>query len=400
MLAAPTLLLDLFNAYYKARKNKRNTINQLEFEINYESNLIQLHNDIVNRVYSISPSICFIVNKPVKREIFAAHFRDRVVHHLLFNYINPSFENQFIEDSYSCRKGKGTHYGISRLYDSIKECSQNYKENCYVLKLDIQSYFMSINKTILQQQLTTTITNANTIQPAIKDLSYYLIDTILASNPTKNCTIKGKRSDWNGLPKSKSLFFAKPNCGLAIGNLTSQLFSNIYLHNFDTFIKKEHNIKYYGRYVDDFYILAPSILYLKKIITVCKNYLKTQLGLQLHPKKIFLQHFSKGVNFLGATLKPHRKYVSNRAKINFKSCVHSYILFLQNTAPTHSNLLQIRAALNSYLGILRHYRTYNIRYNTLLKDRNNLLFKYGYVVALNNGAMIYKLHSFLVHKTL
>jgi retron-type reverse transcriptase len=91
-----TLLLDLFNAYYKARKNKRNTINQLEFEINCESNLIQLHDDILNRTYSISPSIAFIINKPVKREIFAAHFRDRVMHHLLFNYINPSFKNQFI----------------------------------------------------------------------------------------------------------------------------------------------------------------------------------------------------------------------------------------------------------------------------------------------------------------
>ena len=388
----PTLLLDLFTAYYCARKNKRNTINQLEFEINYESNLIQLHDDILNRTYSICPSIAFIINKPVKREIFAASFRDRVVHHLLFNYINSTFENQFIKDSYSCRKGKGTHYGISRLYDSIKKCSKDYKEDCYVLKLDIQGYFMNINKTILQQKLIATLTTASTIKPAIKDLSHYLIDTILANDATQNCIIKGKISDWNDLPKSKSLFFSKANCGLPIGNLTSQLFSNIYLHSFDTFIKEDNNIKYYGRYVDDFYILSPNILYLKKIITVCKNYLKTQLGLQLHPKKIFLQHFSKGVNFLGATLKPHRKYVSNRAKINFKLCVKNWKLFLQNNTPHYADLVQIRASINSYLGIMRHYRTYNIRYNTLIKDRNNLLFQYGYIEAFKKGAMTYKLY--------
>jgi hypothetical protein len=125
---------------------------------------------------------------------------------------------------------------------------------------------------------------------------------------------------------------------------------------------------------------------------VCKNYLKTQLGLQLHPKKIFLQHFSKGVNFLGATLKPHRKYVSNRAKINFKLCVKNWKLFLQNNTPHYADLVQIRASINSYLGIMRHYRTYNIRYNTLIKDRNNLLFQYGYIEAFKKGAMTYKLY--------
>jgi len=393
MTKETNLLIDLFIAYYRARKNKRNTSSQLEFEINYEANLIQLHTDIVNRVYTISPSSCFMVHKPVKREIFAASFRDRVVHHLLFNYINPTFENQFIKDSYSCRKGKGTHYGIDRLYKGIKKCSQAYKKDCYVLKLDIQSYFMSIDKNILQQKLTHTINNAKNIQPLVKELSNYLIDTILTSDATKNCTIKGKRSDWKDLPKSKSLFFAKPNCGLPIGNLTSQLFSNIYLHSFDTFIKKEKKVHYYGRYVDDFYILSSNASYLKELIAISKNYLKSKLGLVLHPKKIFLQHFSKGVNFLGATLKPYRKYVYNRTKINFTKCVNNWKQFLRNTVPTHSDLAQIRATINSYLGIMRHYSTYNIRYDTLIKDRNSALFKYGYIEALKKGAMTYKLYK-------
>jgi len=147
---------------------------------------------------------------------------------------------------------------------------------------------------------------------------------------------------------------------LPIGNLTSQLFSNIYLHSFDTFIKNENKIKYYSRYVDDFYILSNNASDLKEYIIIYKENLENELGLQLHPKKIILQHFSKGVNFLGATLKPHRKYVSNRAKINFKLRVKNWKLFSQNNTPHYADLVQIRASINSYLGIMRHYRAYNI----------------------------------------
>jgi retron-type reverse transcriptase len=109
------LLCNLFQAYYDARKNKRNTINALAFEIDYESRLFRLYEDIVNRRYRIGPIICFIVNRPVKREIFAADFRDRVVHHLLYNYLSPLFERRFLPDSYACRAGKGTHTASSGL---------------------------------------------------------------------------------------------------------------------------------------------------------------------------------------------------------------------------------------------------------------------------------------------
>jgi RNA-directed DNA polymerase len=388
-----SLLHNLFIAYYQARKNKRNTINQLEFEINYESNLIQLYDDIINRTYTIKPSISFVVNKPVKREIFAANFRDRVVHHLLFNYINPTFENQFIADSYSCRKGKGTHYGIQRLNQSIKECSQNYTQDCFVLKLDIQSYFMTIDKTILEQKLISVIDNAATIPPEIKKISSYLIATILADNPTKNCIIKGNKSNWYGLPKSKSLFGASLNCGLPIGNLTSQLFSNIYLHSFDCFMKKENNLSYYGRYVDDFYVVHSNAFFLKEIMASSKLYLKEKLGLTLHPNKIFLQHYTKGVNYLGATIKPFRMYVSNRTKNNFKHCIRKWELFLQSTIPTPTDLHKMRAAFNSYLGIMKHYCTYTIRFELLIKNRNKYFYNYGYIESVKHKKMLYCLYK-------
>jgi hypothetical protein len=253
---------------------------------------------------------------------------------------------------------------------------------------------MSIDKNILHKRLINTIAATSSIQEDIKELSTYLINTILADNPTKNAIVKGKKADWKSLPASKSLFSSKPNCGLPIGNLTSQLFSNIYLHIFDFFIKKECAIQYYGRYVDDFFIVHNNPFYLKELIETIKKFLKDTLGLILHPKKIFLQHYSKGVNFVGATLKPHRIYVSNRAKLNFKKCIATWKVFLESTIPSLLDLQKIRASINSYLGVMKHYRTYTIVYTVLLKDRNNTLFQYGYVEAIKQTSIIYKIYSF------
>ena len=151
------LLCDLFQAYYNARRNKRNTVNVLKFELDYEVKLFKLYQEIKSRTYELSRSICFIVFKPVQREIFAADFRDRIVHHLIYNYINPFFERIFINDSYSCRINKGTSYGIKRLDYFIRSCSRNYTQDCYILKLDIKGYFMSMDRSILYEKIEKTI---------------------------------------------------------------------------------------------------------------------------------------------------------------------------------------------------------------------------------------------------
>jgi len=147
------LLIDLFRAYYDARRNKRSTVNVLAFEIDYERKLFGLYQEIKSGKYKISPSICFISFKPVQREIFAADFRDRIIHHLIYNYISPIFERLFINDSYSCRLGKGTSYGIKRLDHFIRSCSRNYFQDCYILKLDIKGYFMAMDRSILYQKV-------------------------------------------------------------------------------------------------------------------------------------------------------------------------------------------------------------------------------------------------------
>lgn len=386
------LLYDLFLAYYDARKNKRNTKSALDFEQGYEHKLFELYEDIKNRQYKIKPSICFINYSPVQREIFAAHFRDRIVHHLVYNYISPIFERVFINDSYSCRRGKGTSYGIKRIDKFIRSCSNNYKTDCYILRLDIKGYFMAINKTLLfdktmQVLETFRYRNVKNMQGEIIkwnncfcfDTVYYLLKEIIFNDPTLNFIRKGSIDNWNGLPPSKSLFYSNPDCGLPIGNLTSQLFSNIYLNDFDHWILNTLTCKYYGRYVDDFVIVHNNKEYLKYLISMINEYLKQNCSLELHPRKIYLQHFSKGVKFLGAVIKPHRIYLSNRTKGNFYNAISYQNKVISNNAPIPINLLAFQSSINSYLGIMKHYKSYNLRKKITLKKINSKWWDYFYL---------------------
>jgi len=379
------LLIDIFNAYYDARKNKRNTLNALNFEMDYEHNLFQLYEEIISGKYKIKPSICFINFSPVQREIFAADFRDRVVHHLIYNYISPIFEKTFINDSYSCRKGKGTHYGIKRIDKFIRSCSENYHKDCYILKLDIRGYFMSINRKLLYRTVYNTLlkygNNLETQSHMSLNFDLLLIldlmKQIIFNDPTNNCLIKGKKIDWDGLPKTKSLFYANADCGLPIGNLTSQLFGNVYMNEFDHFVKKELDIKYYGRYVDDFVIVHRDKNYLKMLVPIIRNYLYENLTIELHPKKIYLQHFSKGVQFLGVIIKPYRIYVSKRTKGNFYEMIHKW-----NNIINKKNCLskeekhKFLCSVNSYLGIMKHYKTGNLRSKIIFEKTDKRFWEY------------------------
>lgn len=381
----------LFTAYYDARKTKRNSISQLLFEIDYEEKLLELYDDIITGRYKVGRSIAFIVEEPVKREIFAANFRDRVVHHLLYQLINPLLECQFINDSYSCRKGRGTYYGVLRAYESLKEVTNNLTSEAYILKLDIQGYFMNINKDLLYDKLIQMISEKDFYDKVSNDmicnkieisginyqLLLKLLRTIIYNSPEMNCIIKGNLSDWRGLPNSKSLFKSKKGCGLPIGNLTSQLFSNVYLNSFDHYLKEELGVKYYGRYVDDFYIFHRSKNYLKYIMRESRDYLLKE-GLELHPKKIYLQHYSKGFQFLGVYIKPYRIYIGKRTARNFKKMIDHYKKTIVRRRLSFNELEEFRSVLNSYLGMLSHYSTYRLRFNTLFKDFSCVFYQYGF----------------------
>lgn len=311
-----TLFSLLYKAYLEARKNKRNTSNQLKFESNLESNLLKLARELLNRTYKPNPSICFIIKNPVKREVIAADFRDRVVHHLLCSWLFPIFEKQFIYDSYSCRKNKGTLFGINRIRKFVKSCSNNYTQNCWVLKLDIKGFFMHIDKNILYQLIMKGINKANYENIPDIELCNFLIHQIVFANPLDNALFRSPRSEWNNLPKDKSLIGVPNNKGLPIGNLTSQLFANIYLNPLDHFIKRFLKIHYYGRYVDDMVIIHTLKSFLLSLISQIKEFLLT-LKLSLHPNKIQLQQFFKGFKFLSAWILFNRVFPTLRIRKNF-----------------------------------------------------------------------------------
>lgn len=139
----------LYQAYLDCRRTKRNTINALNFEWDLEKKLFKLEAELLNKEYAPSRSICFVVENPTPREIFAADFRDRVIHHLLINEIEKMGEKAFIFDTFSCRKGKGTHLAVKKLREQIRKVTKNHKEKAFYAQLDISGFFMSIDHDIL-----------------------------------------------------------------------------------------------------------------------------------------------------------------------------------------------------------------------------------------------------------
>jgi len=350
------LKVQLYEAYYDCRRNKRNTTNALAFEINMERNLEALFDEISTMTYQPGRSVAFVVTQPVVREIFAADFRDRVVHHYLMNRLNVFFERLFIYDSYSCRVGKGTFFGIERAEHFLRSCSRNYTRDCYVLKLDIQGFFMHINRQTLLDQVLGIVERYYT-KPD-KDIVVYLCKQIILQNPSKNCLVKGGFDEWKKLPKSKSLFHMPEGFGLPIGNLTSQVLANVYLNEFDHFVKRELKARYYGRYVDDFLLIDVSKKRLIEHRERIKHYLKTILDLSIHPKKEYLQHYSKGFAFLGAYIKPHRRYISKRTVKSFNMLLREKGWIADYNLITGAGNEKREEQITSYFGLMKHFKTY------------------------------------------
>ncbi len=346
----------LFEAYYECRKNKRRTRSAIEFEMHYERYLFELYDDIRERRYEIGQSIIFIVDHPVKREICAGSFRDRVVHHYIVRGLEPVLEKLFIYDAYACRKHKGTLFGIRRAESYIRSCSQGYSHPCFALQLDIQGFFMSIDRGILLSKLEMMIDENfgdGEEDHREADTLLYLIQQILATNPIDNCIIRGKRTDWIGLPRTKSLFFAQPWRWLPIGNLTSQIFANLYMHELDIFIKKNLAIRYYGRYMDDLLLVHHDREYLVSCIPMIRDFALCSLWLTLHPDKTQLRSIQDGFLFLWAYIQPYRTYIGNRTKDQFHRC----IIQSRYTMPDPRLVSQ----MNSYLGQLSHFATFSLR---------------------------------------
>lgn len=356
------ILQQLHLSYLYARKNKRNTSGQLRFEINHETHLYELASAIHKRRFKPLPCIAFIIHKPVMREIFASEFRDRIVHHLIFRCINLIVDRKLINDTYSCRKGKGTLYGIERVKQFMRSASLNYSKETFFLKLDIEAYFMSMRHEVIFSKVEALLPEDKLSYLGIsRETLIYLLRQTIFDDVAGNCRIKGSRDDWKALPQTKSLFNYPGDIGVPIGNLTSQLFGNVYLSAFDHFVKKKLKIKHYGRYVDDMIFFHEDRQFLESIIP-CLGEELAKVGLKIHPKKIVLKSIDEGIPFLGQVIKPHRAYVGNRTKNNFFQAIQK-INALLAVIPEVSwrQMCDIRSTLNSYLGIMQHANSFNLR---------------------------------------
>lgn len=343
----------LIEAFLVCIKHKRNTHSALEFEINYELQLMLLLEQVQSRQYRPGRSICFIVTRPRYREVFAASFIDRVIHHWIALRVEPLLESVFTDRTFNCRVGKGQLYGINTLKQDLFDCSRGYMDDCYIMQLDIQGFFMSIDRNFLADVVTKFIEAK--YFGTDKDTLLYLCRTVITHAPELNCLKQSRETLWSFLAKTKSLFTNGKDRGLAIGNLFAQHFANLLLNSLDWYILTTLGFKYYGRYVDDFYLLHSDKNKLLDSIPKIRMALAS-LGLKLNERKFYLQHYSKGCKFLGVIVKPYYSLISPTTLNNFKQAVCRL-----NSATTLNQVQKAVSSINSYLGLLSHHSEYNNR---------------------------------------
>lgn len=314
-------LLLAWEDFLKGKKNKKDV---QEFQFNLMDNILSLHYDLSNQTYRHGGYEEFNISDPKPRIIHKATVRDRLLHHAVYRILYSFFDETFISDSFSCREGKGTHKAIKRFRKFSYIVSKNNTKTCWVLKCDIKKFFASIDQNILIKILEERIIDKNIVN--------LLKEIIISFN-------------------SGSL-----GIGLPLGNLTSQLFSNVYMNEFDQFVKHNLKIKYYIRYADDFVVLSENKKYLESLINIIKEFLQFKLKLILHPDKIYIKTLYSGVDFLGWVNFPEHRVIRNKTKSRiFKRL-------------KENNSLE---TFNSYFGLLKHGNTQKIKDKVLKLYINN-----------------------------
>ncbi len=305
-------------AWREFRSGKSKKIDVLSFEKNLESNIFKLHEDLAAGKYVHGQYKNFYVCDPKLRLISKADVRDRVLHQAVFRILYHIFDRKFIYDSYSCRTEKGNHAAVKRLDSFCRKVSDNFNQSAFALKCDVKKFFASVNRKIL----------FGIIKRTIKDeKALALIRIVLLSfNPCKII-------------------------GLPLGNVTSQLFANIYLNELDWFIKRGLKIKFYLRYCDDFVILDKDKNNLLAIIPPLKIFLEEELKLKLHKRKIIIRKLNQGIDFLGYVVLPHHKVLRTKTRNRAIKKIKIKKDKLKNKIVTEK---YFSSSLYSYLGMLRH----------------------------------------------
>lgn len=329
---------NLLEAWQEFIRGKRNKPDVQQFSFRLMDNILSLHRDLINYNYKHGRYQCFKINDPKPRIIHKANVRDRLFHHAVYRKLYPFFDKKFISDSFSCRINRGTHKAINRFRSFAYKVSQNDTKTCWILKCDIKKFFASIDQNILLEILRKHIPDNNII---------YLLREIIFSFYSKNLGI-----------------------GLPLGNLTSQFFANVYMNEFDQFIKQKLKIKYYIRYCDDFVILSEHNEYLEKLIPQIDNFLKEKLKLQLHSGKIIIRKDHQGIDFLGYIGFPYHRLLRAKTKKRMFMKTEQGIQEVKQNKITAESFNQ---TIQSYLGILKHCNSHKIRIKLLnnLKNYNH-----------------------------
>ena len=286
-----------------------------EFALSFMDNLLDIHRDLQAKTYRHGSYQAFKINDPKPRHIHKASVRDRLVHHALYRVLYPYFDRQFIYDSYSCRKNKGTHRAMNRFRRFVWKVSRNHSRTVWVLKCDVRKFFASIDHFRLKAILGRHIPDQNVLQ---------LLGQVIDSFQTDE----------------------KSGVGLPLGNLTSQLLINVYMNEFDQFVKHRLKIKHYIRYADDFVILSADRQTLVKLLPEINEFLARELSLTLHPHKVSIKTLASGVDFLGWVHFPDHRILraTTRRRMSRK------------LADEHSE-----ESRQSYLGILEHGNSWKIK---------------------------------------
>ena len=293
----------LVQAYMDCRQHKRNSSSCQAFEQSLERNLCDIHDELISGTYRPGRSICFVITRPKHREVWAAEFRDRIVHHLMYNRIAPRFIAGFVAGSSACIPGRGTLYAAKRLEHGVRSITENWSKPAFYLKMDLANFFVAIDKHVLFAQLTKRITEPFWLE---------LARTILFHDPRDNVEVRGSRELLAKVPAHKSLFNAPPDTGLPIGNLSSQFFANVHLNLLDQFCVHQLNGRHYVRYVDDFILLDASPQRLNAAHGQIAEFLTTRLGARLNPTKTILQPVDRGIDFVGHVIKPWKRTTRKR----------------------------------------------------------------------------------------
>ena len=304
---------NLLEAWKEFIKGKRHKQDVQEFSLTLMDNLFTLHEDLSLGNYRHGGDYAFNISDPKPRNIHKASVRDRLLHHALYRKLYPFFDRVFISDSFSCRLGKGTLKALNRFRSFAYMVSRNHTRACWILQCDIRKFFASIDHKILLDILNSYIPDKNII---------WLLEEIIES------------------------FSIKPGVSLPLGNLTSQLLVNIYMNEFDQFVKHKLKIKYYIRYADDFVVLSDDHKEVENFIPIIKTFLSEKLKLNLHPQKVTIKTLASGVDFLGWVNFPDHRVLRTVTKRRAVRRINAH--------PTPETI-------GSYLGLLGHGNTYKIR---------------------------------------